>query len=86
MTPKEYINKVKPNLVKNWSDSAELLSFTQVVELMEGYCRGENHYRKALETIRDASWSEGESKDDRIAELKAVASNAIYEVDNDIIQ
>lgn len=40
--------------------------------------------RKALETIRDAFWSEGEPKSERIDDLKAIASNSLYEIDNSI--
>lgn len=35
MTNKEIINDKYPNLVKNWGESAQLLSFKQVIELMD---------------------------------------------------
>jgi len=34
-TNKEIINEKYPDLVQNWGESAELLSFNQVMELME---------------------------------------------------
>lgn len=34
-TFKNIINKTHPDLVKNWGDSAELLSFNQILELMK---------------------------------------------------
>lgn len=37
---KELINKKHPNLVKNWGESAQLLSFNQIITLMEEYKNG----------------------------------------------
>ena len=34
MTHKDIINREHPNLVKNWGESAELISFNQVIDLM----------------------------------------------------
>lgn len=40
--------------------------------------------RKALETIRDAKWSDGETDKEKIEDLKAIAYNILYEIDNNI--
>ena len=34
-TAKEFINKLKPKMVENWSNQASLLSYGQVAELMD---------------------------------------------------
>jgi hypothetical protein len=38
------------------------------------------HYEKALKTIRDAFWTDGETDKEKIDDLKAIAFNALYEV------
>lgn len=38
--------------------------------------------RKALETIRDAFWTEGETDAEKLDDLKAIAFNVLYEIDN----
>ena len=40
--------------------------------------------RAALETIRDAFWTDGETDKEKIDDLKAIAFNVLYEIDNNI--
>jgi hypothetical protein len=40
--------------------------------------------RKALETIRDAFYTDGETNEEKIQDLKAIAHNVLYEIDNKI--
>lgn len=40
--------------------------------------------RKALETIRDAWYTDGESYESQVEDLKAIAFNVLYEIDNNI--
>ena len=40
--------------------------------------------REALETISDAFWTDGETDKEKLADLKAIAYNVLYEIDNDI--
>ena len=39
---------------------------------------------KALETIRDAFYAEGETDAEKIEDLKAIAFNVLYEIEHDI--
>ena len=38
--------------------------------------------RKALETIRDAYYTNGETDKEKVNDLKAIAFNVLYEIDN----
>jgi len=40
--------------------------------------------RKALETIRDAYYTDGETDKEKVDDLKAIAFNVLYEIDNNI--
>ena len=40
------------------------------------------HYEKALKTIRDAFYTDGETDKEKIDDLKAIAFNALYEIEN----
>lgn len=40
--------------------------------------------RKALETIRDAFYTDGETDKEKVDDLKAIAFNVLYEIDNNI--
>jgi hypothetical protein len=39
------------------------------------------HFEKALKTIRDAFYSDGETEKEKIDDLRAIASNALNEVE-----
>lgn len=41
-----------------------------------------NKMRKALEAIRDAYYKDGETLIEHIDDLKAIAYNVLYEIDN----
>ena len=40
------------------------------------------HYEKALKQIKEASYSNGEIDKEKIDDLKAIAFNALYEIEN----
>jgi len=40
--------------------------------------------RKALETIRDSFWTDGETDKEKVDDLKAIAFNVIDDIDNNI--
>ena len=40
--------------------------------------------RKALETIRDAFYTDGETDKEKVDDLKSIAFNVLYEIDNNI--
>jgi hypothetical protein len=42
------------------------------------------YYKNALETIRDAFYSKGETDKEKVEDLKAIASNVLYEVNNNL--
>ena len=44
----------------------------------------EKKMRKALETIRDSFWTDGETDKEKLDDIKAIADNVLYEIDNDI--
>lgn len=54
MTNKEIINKTHEGLVTNWGESAQLLSFNQVMELME--LAREDERRKAEKARSDEAF------------------------------
>ena len=39
------------------------------------------HFEKALKTIRDAFYTDGETDKEKIEDLKAIAFNALYEIE-----
>lgn len=41
-------------------------------------------FRKSLKTIRDSFYTDGESDQEKIDDLKAIAFNVLYEIDNGI--
>lgn len=69
----ELLNKM-PDLWSHRTDAAEF-------ELSIMKKRSE-HYEKALKTIRDAFYSEGETDKEKIEDLKAIAFNSLYEIEN----
>lgn len=40
------------------------------------------HFEKALKTIRDAFYTDGETNKEKVDDLKAIAFNALYEVEH----
>ena len=50
MKARDYINKLKPDMVGNWSCQASLLSYGDVAELMEGYAK--SHLKERDEGIK----------------------------------
>ena len=62
-----------PDLWSHRTDAAEF-----ELSLMK---KRAEHYEKALKTIRDAFWSEGETDKEKIEDLKAIAFNALYEIE-----
>ncbi len=45
---KNLINSKYPNLVKNWGDSAQLLSFNQIIELIDLHTKNKDKYIKQM--------------------------------------
>lgn len=61
-----------PDLWSHRTDAAEF-----ELSLMK---KRSEHYEKALKTICDAFWSEGETDKEKVDDLKAIAFNALYEI------
>ena len=71
------------NKLIGWSEAADF------AEWLVKNCNLQNgstcaKLRKALETIRDAFYTDGETDKEKVDDLKAIAFNVIYEIDNNI--
>ena len=60
-----------------WSHSLDYTEF----ELSQAKKKNE-YLEKALKTIRDAFYTEGETEKEKVEDLKAIAFNALYEISN----
>lgn len=62
-----------PDLWSHKCDNAEF-ELSQIRKKSE-------HFEKALKTIRDAFYTDGETDKEKIDDLKAIAFNALYEIE-----